>query len=261
MEKFEAPLWVIQFGSFQWGYDIVPGLGPFLPILKLNLFGIMGTDGASLLGDLSPAERARLLNYQKQINDLRIKAPVSRSETPRTVVLASDGRNIPQVDLGAMELPIGSRVIVMAPAQSKLKAYERYAKVKIPGVMVRRGESEGEFPSLAQLQKIFRERLDSIPILIFPPGFDQLESFKQAADREGFVISMPWRPRAQVAISHAAGHSLPRNLLEKVPGRIVNFRAYSDALSPFSIPVDSEIDFAETYLTSLTTQRQLEMAA
>jgi len=258
----EASIGVIELVSFRIGFAVVPGLAPFLPLIKLNLFGIVGSEGASLGANLSRAQRLELLNYQDQLRDPRIKSPASPSETPRAVVLVSDGRNVPQVDLEAMELPLGSRVVVMAPARSKLHAYERYAKVRVPGVTVRLEESAGEFPSLEQLQKIFSERLDSIPILVFPPGFIQLESFRGAAAREGFVFSMPWHPSDRLAMLKLVSDNLPRNLLGKFDEEILTMRFYSDTLSPISIPFNSRGGvLAEAYLSSLTRQRQLETAA
>jgi len=248
-----AVSWVTGAAAFRFvGPDLA--VPDFIPFWNLNLFGI-GTDGVTI--NLTPDQRTQILN---SIHSNPAKN--SFSEKPRLVVLVSVDNQIADINLETMGLGVGSQVIILDPAGAQRKAFDRYAKIKIPGVRIAQGHSMSRLPAVKELQQIFASTPNALPVLIFPAGYEHLlEGYEQAAE-EGFAATAPRLEAARLAFASLLGRTDNAVTLRKqVPdSRLLQITSPSHGLVQVLVPAEGERNFAEFYL-NFTRERSLQVSA
>jgi len=248
----EAVLGTAEAMAFRY---VDPSLYLYAPFFQFALFGV--TPQGVFPGGGVPN---RMPNISR-LGRAQAARPVPVSGAARTVVLVPVNGELPQVDLDAMRLSVGSRLVILT---KDLRSFDEYSTVRISGVQIRRVKLQdpiSEIPTVSELQKIFAQRADTLPVLIFPSSFDPLELYKKAADREGLVVRMARLPSARLALSDLVGRFEPAELVGKLPREVFNLTVVPGALYPISVPRDSENHFVEEYLAEITQAKFVETAA
>lgn len=184
------------------------------------------------------------------------QAPV----TPRTVIIAGDTGLTP-ADLEAMQLPRGSRVVVVDSLTGGSPAWDTFSRVKLANQI--RPERFSTFNlTETELRKIFGRNPDSVPVLILPPDTqpEVLDAYQNAAAREGFAVKLPKNETARLALSAMVGHFKPEQVRRQVPDALLKIRIHSQALSPTSIPQHAEDRFA-AFAVKMFAAGRIESAA
>lgn len=179
---------------------------------------------------------------------------------PRTVVLVGD-TGMTEADLLAMQLPRGSRIVLVDQLGSETDLWNRYSRLKIGEIRPKRFSSKGRMPTEQELRSIFGSR-EQVPILIIGKNSVDgvLDAYKDTVLREGFVTTLPENRAARLALSYFLGRGTPSVLRKQIPDDLLTIRLRSDALSPTSVPVAAQNRFAAWAFAQMS-RRMLESAA
>ena len=254
---------ITELASFRF-IDTGLVLAGSIPFLQMT-FGIpaISIQNSGALLDRSSQEKDNAAKIKSQLkNAPRVPAKFPSASDARTIVLVRVGSSVPQVDVGAMNLPQGSRLIVMDPAGSAPDAFHQYSKNGFRrSIPIERVQSESALPSLRQLQRIFGQHPDSIPVLIFPENFDSFGVYQNAASHEGFVARVPHARDAQAAFSDLLGHYVPQTLSRAIPSELLEFQLREKGLSPVAVPHGQEGSFVAFYLRITASEKADQLRA
>lgn len=226
---------------------VEPAFYSHAPYLQFVLFGVVPPGLAVVGGGVSvPA----------------FQMPARTRSIPRVVALIPVNGKLPQVNLRALQMGQGSQVIIYT---KDLKSFDEYSSLRIPGVQFRRVKFEGELPKPSEIREQFAHRPEALPLLFVPSEIQSLNSFQSAADRDGFVIRMPHSAEARESLVRLISqHEVVKNLIGKLPEKILEVRFNSGALSPVFVPFQSENEFITAvgaYLAEMIRARLVEVAA
>ncbi len=236
---------------------LIPG---FIPYAQIT-FGL--APAGFNPGFVSPAQsnevRSRFSNAGTSAdNESRVsaEAPIA----PRTVVLVGD-TGMTEQDLAAMQLPRGSRIIVVDQLGGDSGLWNRYSKLRIGNIRARRFSAKGDMPSEQELRSIFGSR-DQVPVLVLGKNSAEgvLDAYKDTVLHEGFVTTLPESHEARFALSYFLGHGTPELLRKQIPDDLLTIRLRSNALSPTSIPLSAQGRFADWAFAEIK-RRTFESAA
>lgn len=210
---------------------------------------------------------------------LRQKMALSESAPaqPRTVLLASLDGKAPLVDLQAMQLAPGSRVIILDPRQAEAAAWNEYKEVKLPaGVRLERETYTGSRPNLSMLTILLAGKTNkklsneiekaARPLLVFPHVTEEiLNNYSVIPAGEGLVVRTPARAKRsktlRFAFSYLLGRNvLPAQLLKETPPDIFELHLRQGMLSPAFIPAGAERGFA-SWAMAFAARQLIESAA
>ncbi len=221
------------------------------------------------------AERSDLapLRQALQKTDRPLLTAGQAPETPKTLVLASLNSQVPFVDLEAMQLSAGSRVIILDSRGAEPVVWNYYAKIRLPkNVRIERGVFDGQRPDLNTLKMYFTEKGQEVseeaarPLLIFPfVTEDILEDYSAIPSTDGLVVRAPRlaakSATLRFAFSYFLGRGLlPAQLLKETPPDVFNIRIRTDGFSPAYVPLGAEGRFAH-WASALAARELLEAAA
>lgn len=227
----------VTFRIFASGDYGIPGFVPYVQ-------SAYGWDGASALTLSEAFKSAGAAVQSGRVSN------TTEQRTPRTVVLLGETSMSPE----DMDLPLGSKVVVIAEAGKEALLWSRYSKIKIPGVQIELRKVVNVL-AYAEVKKAFSENPNSIPVLILPAGTpdEVLSAYQNTASRKGLAVREPKSADARRAMGWVIRLE-PDKLRLQVPDGL-SFRFSSDALSPTSVEPGAEDRFAKVMLAAMTRQR------